>query len=279
MNVEQAAPLPGAHSANNDEVGTALPIPSLPYGDFLYTLILSSAGSDPVHSCTSKSDYNTAWYTYSPTQSGTISVTATGRDYDTAGDSGLVITAYPLQTGSIGGELTCAASPAKTGVPAPLTTSFNVKAGLLYAIEISTPNDSVGGIEVGVQPVPGVSISPRGPQVLAGETLQLTANISGSQNTAVRWSISPVQAGSIFSRGPLQGACRSRFSRQGDSNSKEYRRGRRRRKHRNHCCAAAHLFPGKRGDERGQLQIGRGFPWRDCDDLRRVPGSGGSRRV
>jgi uncharacterized protein (TIGR03437 family) len=184
------------HNNVNESIATARVVSPLPYGDVLYDNYTSNP-ADPVHSCTGSADMGTAWYTLAATQTGKISINATGESYIYYGDTGLVITAYPLQGASIGAELVCATIPQNQGSWTNLDAQFAVQAGQTYAIEFSIPNSQASYVQLSILMDAGLTITPAVTQLGAGQSVQLSASVTGNANTGVRWTNSPAQMGSV----------------------------------------------------------------------------------
>jgi uncharacterized protein (TIGR03437 family) len=81
---------------------------------------------------------------------------------------------------------------------------FAVSQGVSYYIEVSaTTLGGAGLLALTVSmtaAVPSVTLSPQSTNLVAGQRQQFTANVTGSANTAVRWTISP-PLGTISSTG------------------------------------------------------------------------------
>jgi uncharacterized protein (TIGR03437 family) len=196
VTVTQSATTAVSHNGVNDDISSANVVSPLPYGDVLYD-DLTSSPTDPMHSCTGSADTETAWYKLTAPQSGTIEIDATGESYTYYGDTGLVITAYPLTGVVIGPEIVCAQIPQNPGTVTTLSAQFAVQAGQSYAIEFSVPNSQVSFIQLSILMEAGLSVTPAVTQLTAGQTVQLSASVSGNANTGVRWSNAPAQMGSV----------------------------------------------------------------------------------
>lgn len=144
---------------------------------------LTSAASDPVHSCTGSRDVGTGWFLYTASTSHTIDASAS-----TGGVPG-VLAAYPMRNGVLGAEIGCVTNSSNTAVSPSLV--FPVTAGTTYAIEVAGVGavlGSFGYVGVTVQALPAVTIGGGAASVAPGQTTQFTAAVSGSANGAVRWT-------------------------------------------------------------------------------------------
>ena len=153
---------------------------------------LTGAAGDPVHSCTGSAD----WWSLTPTNSGTPNVVVGGRRYDTAGNSGIVMTAYPA--GQLGTELACATVPRDTNKEIDANTTFPVTAGTHYLIEVSATGSTAadGGYTTVIVSMAGaaisVSVTPATATITAGSAARtFSAQVTNAPNPAVRWSLSP----------------------------------------------------------------------------------------
>jgi uncharacterized protein (TIGR03437 family) len=191
--VNQAGDPTGAHNIFSDELATARQIDVLPYTDSLFNRPYTRNPQDPNHTCTNSQDYKTAWWKFSAAASGRLLVTATGRRYDVYGDTGLVLSAYPINAGLLGAEAACATIPRTTSDPTSVSIQLDVAAGSSYAIEVSAigPADTDGGfVNLSAAILPTVGLSPPVATVMAGAKQQFTANVN-YPNGAVRWTLSP----------------------------------------------------------------------------------------
>jgi photosystem II stability/assembly factor-like uncharacterized protein len=173
---------PASRVRANDEIATAIAVPSLPYGVVTSPPYTDNAATDPVHSCTGSSDHNSAWWLVTAPNDGAIQI----EEYGYA-----VVSAYAMgTTPQLSNELACL-----DGTSLFLgTTSFDVTAGTSYLIEESLrAADTVftRGIAFRMLPPIRISISPSSPAVAPGQTVQLNAAVAATSNTAVRWSLSP----------------------------------------------------------------------------------------
>jgi uncharacterized protein (TIGR03437 family) len=181
---------PAARVRANDEIATAIAVPSLPYGVDTNPPYTDNS-TDPVHSCTGSADHNSAWWMVTAPAAGAIQI----EEYGYA-----VVSAYPLGTmPKLSNELACL-----DGTSLFLgTTSFEVTAGTSYLIEESLRTaDTVftRGIAFRMLPPIRISISPVAPTVAPGQSVQLGAAVAATSNVAVRWSLSP-PVGTISSTG------------------------------------------------------------------------------
>jgi len=197
---------PGAvNMAPGDELSTAYVIPAVPFQGSAVNFSLTPNPADPKHSCTGSADFQTGWLRVTAPANGNLQVTAEGiRTDNLAGNSGIVIAAYPLNTGAPGPELACAfVTKDATGPIRDAIIRFPVVTGAAYAIEtgsLATGSTSDNArMYIGVGPavaVPTFDVSP--PEVLVnpGATRLFQAVTSGLPNPAVRWTVSP-QSGAI----------------------------------------------------------------------------------
>jgi uncharacterized protein (TIGR03437 family) len=170
----------------NDEIATAITPPSLPYGTLTYPPFTDNS-TDPVHSCTGSADHNSSWWLITASGNGAIEVEENGYG---------VISGYATTPGAagappvIGKELACFDGTAIfVG-----KTSFEVTAGSTYLIEetLRTADTRFSrGVAIRMLPPIRVSIAPNRPLVAAGQSVQLSAAVTATANTAVRWSITP----------------------------------------------------------------------------------------
>ena len=195
--IQQTAAPSVVHSGHNDEVATANVVNALPYGDAVDVSSFTSNSTDPVHSCTGSADLSTAWYTFAATQTGSISISATGDSFLFYGGVGVILTAYPLQGTVLGKEIVCTTAPAIKDAVTTLNGQFQAQAGQSYAIEVSVPNAEFANIQVDITQAVIVAVTPPTVQINPGGTAQFVANVAGSSNTGVRWSVAPAQAGTI----------------------------------------------------------------------------------
>jgi uncharacterized protein (TIGR03437 family) len=200
VSITQATDTTGSHSVHNDEVTSAKAIASLPYGDITSNTGYTSNPNDPLHSCTNSADNKTQWWTFTAASSAPVLATVTGEAYTFFGDTGLAITAYPIDNGGLGNELACTAIPPFMGAWNPGSIQFNAVAGTTYAIELSGINSGNSYIVFEVATLPVVSLTPAKVSVNAGATQQFSAGVLNTPNHAVRWSITP-QVGSIDATG------------------------------------------------------------------------------
>lgn len=166
-----------------DELSSAPAIPSLPYYRAGAFNVLTTNRNDPVHSCTGSQDLSSGWFTYVATADEWIDVGSLTSSIP------VVLTAYPLVGGRLGGEIACATNTVNP--VAPVSLSFPVTAGSRYAIEIAGVGQTfanVSRVTITVQTLPTVAITSGATSLAAGQATQFTAAVSGVPNTAVRWS-------------------------------------------------------------------------------------------
>ena len=191
ITVNQAA---ATLKGGNDEISTAINIASLPYIDLDDNTNATSNPNDPNHSCTGSQDALTVWWKVTAPSSGAMRVDLTGERFDIFGDSGVVVTVYPLNGGAAGAELACATVARGKGSWDPATIFFPATSGTVYLIEAAAPAAADPGelvLVVQMATPPSVTVTPASQNVNAGQTQQFTANVTGGGNTAVRWVISP----------------------------------------------------------------------------------------
>jgi len=195
--------------AEGDEPGSAYAIPAVPFQGQAANLTLTQNPADPVHSCTASADFRTGWLRFAAPADGNLQVTAEGVQIaNPSANSGIVIAAYPLNSGALGPELACAfvakdaAGPIRDAV-----IRFPVTAGAAYAIETASPSTGLASdnalMYIGVAPAqPPATFEVSPPEVLVspGTTRLFQAVTSGLPNPAVRWTVSP-QVGVIASDG------------------------------------------------------------------------------
>lgn len=182
-----------ARVAANDEVATATVVSSLPYGA-VSSPPYTESSTDPVHSCSKSADFNTAWWIVTAPSTGKMEIEGAGY-YNVA--------AYAVNAGAAGAELACLDNTNNYYG----STRFNVTQGTQYLIETSlhtSDRNFIRGLAIRMVPPIAVSVTPAAASVDPGETLQLKASVTGSPNTAVRWSVNPVNgtiAGSVSPAG------------------------------------------------------------------------------
>jgi hypothetical protein len=89
----------------------------------------------------------------------------------------------------MGGEIGCATN--FSNVTANLPLQFDAIAGIHYTIEISGVGQnlgSVGRVTLTVQAMPSIAVSAGTANLAGGQTTQFTATVTGTPNTAVRWT-------------------------------------------------------------------------------------------
>jgi uncharacterized protein (TIGR03437 family) len=181
-----------------DEPSNAVPIPALPFQSLFNNNSLTRGTNDPPHSCTNASDFKTGWWKFTAASTGFAQLTAKGGREDAFGNSGIVLTAYPLQGGTLGSELACAVVPQDTNPFRTGTITFPVTAGTTYLLEISAASGNASAnalipFFVSMTPPPAsLTVTPAASANLtAGDTRQFTASLSNAVSPAVRWSVSP----------------------------------------------------------------------------------------
>ena len=203
---------PGATGAVvGDEISRAYAIPSLPNQTFGSNTGLTANPADPQHSCTGSTDFRTGWLRFTAPADGYVQASIIGLRLDTgSGNSGIVVSAYPLTGSAIGGELACVKVPKDsnpTRIPAAIT--FPVKQGTAYAVEVASLSTGASSdnaqLYMGVAtsgPPPGITVTPVNAAVDAGQARQFTANVANVPNPAVRWTVTPqvgvVSAGGLY---------------------------------------------------------------------------------
>ena len=186
----------GAVSAvPGNEIGSAFSIPALPYEGYGSTSSHTENAADPKHSCTGSADFQTSWMEFNAPKSGNVQVTLQGI-HNNAGSASIVLTAYPLNGTTLGGELACTTLALDTGSPAHLSTAtFPVTGAATYAREVSTLSKPVTDVwYFGVSMAPAAStfdVSPPEASMQPGQTQRFQAVTSNLGNTAVRWLLSP----------------------------------------------------------------------------------------
>ena len=192
---------PGAvSSAIGDEVARAYVIPSLPYEGFGSNSSLTSNPGDPQHSCTGSTNFRTGWLTFTAPSDGNVQVTVqAARSDNPTANSGIAITAYPLNGATIGAELACATVPKdSTGPLQNATLKFAVSQGSTYAIETASLTtgavSDVATLYIGVGPAPPTPTFDVGPAEVTlkpGDTRRFQTIVSKLPNRAVRWTVTP----------------------------------------------------------------------------------------
>ncbi len=121
-----------------DEPSLAFPFGSVPNAVTALNLLLTAGSSDPRHSCTGSANFRTGWASFTAPADGAVRISVESIRLDTnAGNSGVAVTAYPIDRGSIGSELACAAVLKDAGPPRPAVIDLAVTAGASYAIEVA----------------------------------------------------------------------------------------------------------------------------------------------
>lgn len=170
---------------------------TLPFGGAIGSVLaLTSATTDPIHSCTSSRDFHSGWWRVVAPSSGTMTVAAASARLDIYGNAGFTLTAYPAATPAAASELGCFTMPRDQNDPRIGQIHFSVTAGSTYLIEMSAsdnqPSDAFAGIQVAMTAAPtAVTVSPASVKVAAGATQQFSASVANAANPSVRWSVSP----------------------------------------------------------------------------------------
>jgi hypothetical protein len=133
-------------AAAADNFATPQAIASLPYVGVRDTRSTTSAATDPRPSCASQEPAKTIWWSYQAESSGTLEIRIQGQRYDFAGNSGLVLSAYPLDGEALGQELACTEIPRDRYAIDVRNVQLPVEAGRAYRIFASaTGNAAVDG--------------------------------------------------------------------------------------------------------------------------------------
>jgi photosystem II stability/assembly factor-like uncharacterized protein len=98
-------------AGGNDEAASAFSVGTLPAVVIEDTSGGTQSASDPVHSCTNSADFNTLWFSVTPQNAGTLSLTYFVTRKDIFADAGAVMTVYRNVNGAPGPELTCQVLP------------------------------------------------------------------------------------------------------------------------------------------------------------------------
>jgi uncharacterized protein (TIGR03437 family) len=182
-----------ARVAANDEIATAAVVSALPYSAVSAPPYTENS-TDPVHSCSKSRDFNTAWWIVTAPSTGKIEIEGAGY-YNVA--------AYTVNAGGAGTELACLDNTNNYYG----STRLSVTQGTQYLIEASLHQSDrtfVRGLAIRMVPPIAISVTPASASVDPGKTLQLKATLTGSPNTAVRWSVNPLNgtvAGSVSPTG------------------------------------------------------------------------------
>jgi hypothetical protein len=168
-------------------------IATLPYYRASEFNELSASSQDPVHSCTGTRGMSTGYFTYVASASQRIDATAA------ASGGPASLSAY-LVTGALSGnEIACASNSSNPS--ANVSVQFDAVAGSRYLIEISGYGQTLGSaghVNLTVQVLPIIAVSSAATTLAPGQTTQLTATVTGTPNTAVRWT---AQYGAIDANG------------------------------------------------------------------------------
>jgi formylglycine-generating enzyme required for sulfatase activity len=109
----------------NDNCATPTVVTVWPFTDTLNTTMATTAASDPVHSCSSDTDYNSVWYSVTLRKTGTIVVDISGTTYTT------VVGVY---TGSCKALTEVVSQRLLSGLS---SLTFTGQAGTTYLIEVT----------------------------------------------------------------------------------------------------------------------------------------------
>ncbi|MBI4907922.1 MAG: hypothetical protein HY820_30130 [Acidobacteria bacterium] len=121
----------------NDEISTAVAIPSLPYTIQQDITRATASATDPGHSCESNfKGLRTVWFRVVPTFTGTLNVNTYGSEYDT------VLSVYRTNV-SQANEVAC--SDDANGATYSSAAAVSVTAGQTYYIEVSEYDDFTPG--------------------------------------------------------------------------------------------------------------------------------------
>ncbi|HYW47943.1 MAG TPA: hypothetical protein VE959_34065, partial [Bryobacteraceae bacterium] len=206
-----------ASAALGDNLSAPYLVPSLPFDGAATNTALTEDSADPTHSCTNSANFRTGWLRFTAAADGNVQATVQGIRLDTnAGNSGIVVTAYPLNGSSIGAELACAFVPKSTGAIQGAAIVFPVAKGAAYAVEVASlstgATSDTARLNISVAPVvpaPTLDVSPPEAVAAPGATRRFQTVVSNLPNPAVRWTVSP-QAGMIATDGtytaPASGA-------------------------------------------------------------------------
>ncbi|MBZ5620098.1 MAG: hypothetical protein LAQ69_15440 [Acidobacteriia bacterium] len=187
-------------STIGDEVSRSYVIASLPFEGFGSNSALTANANDPRHSCTGSVNFRTGWLTFTAPASGNIQVSVESlRSDNSSANSGIAIAAYPLNAGSLGGELACATVPKDSAGPIQdATLIFPVVQGATYAIETASLStgavSDLAALYIGVGPSPGtpaLDVGPAEVTIKPGDTRRFQAIAQNLPNAAVRWTVSP----------------------------------------------------------------------------------------
>jgi len=158
-----------------DQLTGANVVSSLPYYRALGFNILTSSPSDPVHSCTGSADLSTGWFGLETPTSQRIDVTGSASAVAT------VLTAYTVAGNGLGPEIGCVTN--LSNIAAAPSLQFDMAAGTRYVVEIGGVGQAlgtIGRVTMTFQTLPVVTIE--------GGPTQFTALVTGTPNTAVRWT-------------------------------------------------------------------------------------------
>ncbi|MGD8813649.1 MAG: C1 family peptidase, partial [Anaerolineales bacterium] len=122
----------------NDDFDAATVVSSMPYSTAQDTIGATNAGDDPGYSCLGDSQrYNTVWYRYTPSASGTLDINTFGSDFDT------VLGVYTGTRGS----LTSVACNDDSG-SLQSSVSFTASAETAYHIQVASYSSGGGTLEL-----------------------------------------------------------------------------------------------------------------------------------
>jgi hypothetical protein len=117
-----------------DERPAPIAITSTPFADTRNVRSHTVSDSDPIHSCTGLRDGRTVWYSFTPTSSGTATLSTAGSNYDT------VLTVHLAATLA---EIACNDDVASEDLTSRLQVALD--ANVPYMIEVSAYGTSPGG--------------------------------------------------------------------------------------------------------------------------------------
>jgi uncharacterized protein (TIGR03437 family) len=191
-----------------DTVASPYPVASVPFEDISNNVALTESSSDPAHSCTGSANFRTGWLRFTAPADGNLQVAVEAIRRDTgAGNSGIVVTVYPLNGTTLGAELACATVPKNAGAIQDAVATFAASKGSLYVAEISSISTGATSDQANLYiaiapavPAPTLDISPPEAIVPPGRTRRFQVVSSNLPNPAARWVITP-QTGSIAADG------------------------------------------------------------------------------
>jgi hypothetical protein len=122
----------------NDDCATPAVISSLPFNDSIDTTLATTAGSDPLQSCTfggAAQNSNSVWYQYTPASNTVIDISTCGSDYDT------VLSVY---TGSCGSLTEVGCNDDSCSLKSEIS-GLSLTGGTTYYIEVTDWFSTPGG--------------------------------------------------------------------------------------------------------------------------------------